>query len=602
MSESVRYDYGDPLCTVQENQKLIIEGCDSETIVNELRAANFNREGTRFVKRRSRLRRQRSESEADNEDNGLQVLTVRVIEDTLHVEPSDIVGVVRLLPGMTVQIKPKIEWDDVVQMLLTVYDIDRTQSHYGIPLDDLATGGIEASRIVSILAINYVHGLRTINRKGFIRDLEIYRRNGFEGIGSIDMSQTLLNQASGNPEPAWVETRVEYNNTVNGAIHMAGKLLLRLLQQQHDDQAHPRQRTLFSMVHQEVERMEDLAIQSSQRQLGAYRRVTLGDLPRQRHYYKRALHTSRSILASVLLGQAGSGPEELLVDYALSMNSLFEDYTQRVLAQQLESLGRIDYLDQLDVVECEGKPSVYPLAGNTDVAYYPDHLLTDGKETLAVLDSKYYKREENPVHKTGSRSRMFSYAYLTSTNRMAFLCPLYHRTSVEVNRPDTKVDIVSPDGEFSCEAYESELREYILEVLIETYPELEAFDAVREGMLCLDGVTTADLAKADDPDGPFRITSPSTFANKILSAVTLSPEGPNKLDLERGGGWTKDRIKTACRKEDLEGRPKYPQDRTTCVPVYNPPEGENHGKIALYFIREEDDGSRSIETETAMLL
>jgi hypothetical protein len=602
MSEPVRYDYKTSLCTVQENRKLVVEGCDPDSIVDELTAANFKREGTQFVKRRGRLRRQKRKQDSEDESKGLQVLSVRVVEDTLHVEPSDVVGVVRLLPGMSVQIEPKVDWEDVVRMLLTVYDIDRTQSHYGVPLEELTTGGIEASRIVAILAINYVHGLRTINRQGFIRDLEIRRRNGFEGIGSIDMSQTLLNQASGNPEPTWVETHVEYSNVVNEAIHMAGKLLLRLLQQDHGERAHPRQNTLFSMVYNEIERMEELGIESTHRRLAAYRRVSLSDLPRQRHYYQRALHTAHSVLASTLLGRTGSGPEELLVDYALSMNSLFEDYTQRILQRSLEQLGDIDHLDDLEQVNCEAEPSIYPFDGNTDAVYYPDHHLVDGDETVAVLDSKYYREGKNPAFETGSRSRMFSYAYLTSTDRMAFLCPLYHRDSLEINRPDTSVDIVSPDEGFSCEAYESLLREYLLEVLAESYPELRAFDAVSEGMLCLDGVTPSDLVAVEEPDGPFGISSPSTFASKILSAITLSPEGPNRLDLENGGQWTKSRLEAACSKKHEDGRPKYPQDRTTCVPVYDSDGEGKFGTITLFFLRQEEDGSIVLNSETATLM
>lgn len=603
MSEPDRYEYGTSLCTVQENQTLVVEGCDPSSIVDELKAANFDRQGTRYIKKRSRLRRGRAGSH--DEDDDLQVLSVRVIEDTLHVEPSDVVGVVSLLPGMSVQIEPKVDWDDVVQMLLTVYDIDRTQSHYGIPLDELTSGGIEASRVIAILAINYVHGLRQIRRKGLLRNLEIRRRDGFTGLGSIDMSRTLLNRGRGKLEPTWVETHAEYSNPVNETIHMAGKLLLRLLQQEHHGRAHPQQNALFSMVYQEVQQLEGFDIQSSRRELGTYRRVSIGDLPRQRHYYRRALYTAQSVLAATLLGQTGSGPEELLVDYALSMNALFEDYTQRVLSRALDSFGRIDHLDQLQKVQIEAEPPIYPFDGNTDATYYPDHLLTDDEDTLAVLDSKYYKEGKNPAHQTGSRSRMFSYAYLTSTERMAFLCPLYHRTSMVVNRPGATVDIVSPDNGFSCEAYESLIREYLIDVLAETYPHLAVFEAAGNGILSLDGVTTTELEDVDDPDGEFSIRNPSKFANRVLAGITFSTEGPNKLDLENGGQWTKSRIQDMCTRQDEEGRPRYPQDKTTCVPIYEPDGGGAHGTITLYFVRVEETGETdqvAVETESVPLL
>jgi len=598
MSDAVREKHGTSLCTVQENQKLVVEGCDPDTIRDELRAANFQRDETRFVKRRARLR-----SDVQNEESdSLQVLSVRVAEDTLHIEPTDVVGIVGLVPGMSVQIEPKIEWDDVVRMLLTVYDIDRTQTPYGIPWEDITSGGIEASRIIAILAINYVHGVRTIKRKGFIRDLNIQRRNGFEGLGSIDMSQTLLNQASGNPEPAWIETQVDYSNVVNEAIHMAGKLLLRLLHRDSEEEQHPGHGALVSMVHREVEQMEDLGISSRQQRLGEYRRFSLNALPRQRHYYQRALHTAHSVLASTLLAQTGNGPEELLVDYALSMNALFEDYSQKVLERTLRSFGEIDHLDQLSEIECRSEPPLYPFAGNNEPSYFPDHLLIDRDETLAVLDSKYYQEGKNPANETNSRSRMFSYAYLTETNRMAFLCPQFHRTTLAVNNTGATVDILSPDDDFSCEDYEAILREYLLETLEKRYPELGVFNAVHEGVLCLRGVSEENLSEITNVEGPFGIGNPATFASKVISAISFSTEGPGKLELENGGQWTKSRIKDACTKKDDEGRPMYPRDRTTCVPVYNADDDGTHGTISLYFFREEQDGSIAKLEESLSLI
>ncbi|TKR27987.1 5-methylcytosine restriction system specificity protein McrC [Natronomonas salsuginis] len=586
MSDAVRYEYGTSLCTVQEDQKLVVENCDPATIREELEAANFQRNDARFVKRRARLRSNAS----DDEDDSLQVLAVRVAEDTLHVEPSDVIGIVGLVPGMSVQIEPKIEWGDVVRMLLTVYDIDRTQTPYGIPLEELTSGGIEASRIIAILAINYVHGVRTIKRKGFIRDLNIQRRNGFEGIGSIDMSQTLMNQATGKPEPAWIESQVDYSNVVNEAIHMAGKLLLRLLHRDSEEEQHPGHGALLSMVHQEVERMEDLGIGSRQQRLGEYRQLTLNALPRQRHYYQRALHTAHSVLASTLLAQTGSGPEELLVDYALSMNALFEDYSQKVLERGLQSIAEIDHLDQLTNLEIDAEPPLEPFEGNNQASYYPDHLVVDNDVTLAVLDSKYYQEGKNPANETNSRSRMFSYAYLTETDRMAFLCPQFHRTTLVVNNIDASVDILSPNGGFSCESYESLLHEYLLETIELRYPEIGVFNSVREGMLCLQGVSEEDLAAITEVEGPFGISNPSTFASKVISAISFSTHGPGKLELENSGGWTKSRIIERCNKKDDEDRPMYPQDQTTCVPVYTPDGDTGHGTITLNFFRQEEDG------------
>jgi hypothetical protein len=593
MSNAVRYDYGTSLCSVQENRKLIVEDCDPDTINNELRAANFVREGSKFVKKRPRLR---TRSGRNSESDALQVLSVRLVDDTLHVEPSDVVGIVRLVPGMSVQVEPKVDWEHVIQMLLTVYDIDRTQSHYGVPLDELVSSGVESARIIAILAINYVHGVRTIRREGFIRDLNIRRRDGFEGLGSIDVEQTLMNHATGNPAPTWIETQVEYANPVNSAVHMAGKLLLRLLQQDQNGHQHPRQDVLLSMVHQEVERMEELGIQSSQKEIGGYRRLSLQDLPRQRHYYRRAFHTSQSILSSTLLGQAGGGPEELLVDYALSMNKLFQDYSNRVLNRKVESLRQIDYLDQLSEVKCKPEPPIYPFAGNSEARHQPDHLLTDGDQTLAVLDSKYYQAGKNPANESASRSRMFAYAYLTETDRMAFLCPQYRNVRLPVQHTGAEIEVVSPDGDFTCEDYEEGIRKYILETLAITYPELHVFEATADAHLSLSGVSEEALSEVHDTNGPFSISNPATFADRVIAAIAFGSYGPNKPELENQGQWTKSRIKEACTKSDEEDHPKYPQHETTCIPIYDPDGNDDHGTVTLHFLRSEQEGT-SVSTE-----
>jgi 5-methylcytosine-specific restriction endonuclease McrBC regulatory subunit McrC len=593
MSETVRHEYGETLCPVQENGKLIVEGCDPETIEEELRSANFFRDGSRLVKEQSRFLTRTGQSD---ESKSLRVLSVRIVDDTLHVKPFDTVGIVRLVPGMSVQIEPKVSWEQVIQMLLTIYEIDRTQSYYGVPLEEVLSADIKSSSVVAILAINYLHGLQTIRREGFLRDINIQRRNGFEGLGSIDVEQTLMNQASGNPDPTWIETEVEYTNPINSAVHMAGKLLLRLLHQDQHGGPHPRKDMLLSMIHKEVKRMEDLGIRSSQKEIGEYRRLSLRDLPRQRHYYHRAFHTSQWILSSTLLGQGGGSSEQLLVDYALNMNMLFQDYSQKVLEQKIQSLCDIDHLDQVSGIECKYEPLIYPFDGNDSAYYQPDHLLTDGKETLAVLDSKYYQEGKNPANDTGSRSRMFAYAYLKETDRMAFLCPQYHSTRLPVKHTQAELEIVSPDEGFSCNEYESLLENYLLETLAIRYPEINIFDAVDDGYLCLSGASDEDLVKIHDTTGIFSIGNPATFADRVISAIRFSSYAPNKTELDDGGTWTKRQIKRVCKKTYEDGRPKYPQHETTCVPVYNPDGDSEHGTVTLYFIKSTEEGVR-VSTE-----
>jgi hypothetical protein len=606
MSEPRYEEYGTPLCSVRENRKLILENCPTEEIEAQLRAANFERDGTRFVKKRRRLRRRTngetasgsgSDSNSDSDSTSLHVLSVRVVGDSLHVEPSDVVGIVRLVPGTSVQIDPKIGWDHVIEMLLTIQGIDRTESYYGVPLDELLSSDVEATRLIAILAINYVHGVRTIARKGFTREMRVRRREGFDGLGSVDVERTLLNNATGNPEPAWIETDIEYTNPVNGAIHMAGKVLLRLLGQDHGGE-HPRRDVLLSTVHGEVGRIERTGVESSQRRIGEYRRLSMGDLPRQRHYYQRAFHTAQSVLASTLLGRPGGGPEELLVDYALSMNALFQEYSHRVLDRALREIEGIDRLGQLADVEYEAERRIRPFVGNNEIVHIPDHVLVDGEAVLSVLDSKYYREGENPAADSGPRSRMFAYAYLTGTDRMAFLCPGYHRDRLSVDDIGAELDVLSPDEDFSCKGYERLLREYTIETLALRYPSLHVFDAVEKGRLCLSGTSEEDLSQVYDTSGPFGIGNPRTFADKVVSAIAFSSDGPNKSAMKNRGTWAKNRIEDACTKTDGDGHRLYPQHETTCVPVYEPDETESQGAgtVTLYFLRSRPEGP-SVATE-----
>jgi hypothetical protein len=465
-----------------------------------------------------------------------------------------------------------------------------------VPLDELVSSGVESARIIAILAINYVHGVRKIRREGFIRDINIRRQNGFEGLGSIDVEQTLMNHATGNLAPTWIETQVEYANPVNSAIHMAGKLLLRLLQQDQDGHQHPRQDVLLSMIHQEIEQIEELGIHSSQKEIGGYRRLSLQDLPRQRHYYRRAFHTSQSILSSTLLGQAGGGPEELLVDYALSMNKLFQDYSNRVLNRKVESLAQIDYLNQLTGVKCKPEPPIYPFAGNSEARHQPDHLLKDGDQTLAILDSKYYQAGKNPANESASRSRMFAYAYLTETDRMAFLCPKYRNVRLPVQHTGGEIEVVSPEDDFTCEDYEEAIRKYILETLTITYPELHVFEATSDAHLSLSGVSEEALSEVHDTNGPFSISNHTTFADRVIAAIVFASYGPSKPELENGGQWTKSRIEQACSKTDEEDHRIYPQHKTTCVPIYDPDGNNDHGTVTLHFLRSDQEGC-SVRTE-----
>ena len=584
MSEATRVEYGDSRAAVQEQQKLVVEDCPPD-VAQELRAAGFIERGSRFVKQRPRLR---VDTTADAD--GLQVLSARLVGSALHVTAEDVVGMVQLLPGLSVHVEPKVGWDAAFEMLLTVYDIERTQSFYGIPLEELTAENTASGKILGILAINYVAGMRAVHRNGVIRELQIDRRQGFEGYGSVDVAQTLVDQTGPTRAPTWIETEVEHSNTVNEALLLAGRILLRMLSR-GDGVSHPRTETLLSMVHREVQRLESLGITDSPRNIARYRSLTVDALPRQRHYYRRALHASRSILSSVLLGGPGSGAEELLVDYALSMNGLFEDYSHHVIEEVLRDLkSNIDRLGSLDGVTCSREYSLRPFEGNPQAKHEPDHLLSGPLGPIAILDSKYYEEGSNPANESGPRSRMFTYAYLTGCDRMAFLCPQLEPMELPVEHTDGLLSVVTPSDGFTCDRYRSSIREYVFEVLAEVHPELRVFEALDSNrILALEGTTESDLEQVSHLDGPFTIHNESAFADRVVTSVTFSPAGPNRNELPNKGRWTRERIKGHLTAENEDGTPRYPNHRVTCVPIYDPDGEGQYGSVRLYFLV--DDGS-----------
>jgi hypothetical protein len=292
----------------------------------------------------------------------------------------------------------------------------------------------------------------------------------------------------------------------------------------------------------------------------------------------------------VLLGGAGNGADELLVDYALSMNGLFEDYSQRVIEDVLEEIkSDIDRFNNLDGVKCSKEYPLQPFEGNPRAKHKPDHLLHGPLGPIAILDSKYYEEESNPANESGPRSRMFTYAYLTGCNRMAFLCPQLEAMDMSVQQTAGVVTVVTSSGEFTCDRYRSSIREYIFNAIVENHPELRVFEALdSDSILALEGTSESDLQRMSHLDGPFAIGNESIFASRVIDAINFSQYGPNKGGLPNRGKLTQRRIEENLTSEDENGTRRYPKNRVTCVPIYDPDAEDEYGSVRLYFLI--DDG------------
>ncbi len=578
------YQYGQDTFNVPEREEIRIENCPP-SITDQLRRASFTQESPGVFTKRQ---------EALDSDRKYDVVTVTVDgdeDDVLHISATDVIGVVSLTPSSKVQVDPKIEWEHIFDMLLAVYDQNRSVEYHGIPLQDFLSDDIQLNDVFVVLAINYLDGLETIQRNGYIRDLIIRRIDSLDGRGDIDVEQTLLNHARGTLEPHWIRNETEYDNAANSLLHYAGKTLLRLFRQNSSENEHPGYDRIFSEVHREVERLEGLGVSSGLDRLDEYRRISLGDLPKQRQYYRKAFDVAKAVLSSSLGQQLKDGPRELVVDYVLNMESLFEQYSQVVIERKLSTIKSYDHLDALADVTPVRSPSVNPFEGESQIYHEPDHALQEGDETIAVLDSKYYAEGHDPVKESPSRSRLFSYAYLLHSDRLAFLCPLLDPRRRRVAQTGAELSIVSPDDDFTREAYDMAVYEYLYDILVDDHPELEAFRAVYEERLCLDGVDENDLTEARSMSGPFTFQDPKNFSQRVITAAAnrYSYAVRNRYDLDHEGEWTREQIELRC-----EQRYEY---STTCIPVFCRENSEEW--IDLYFLK---NGEGEVEKEGPLKL
>lgn len=576
------YRYGARTFNVPERGAIRIDGCPS-TIDEQLRRASFEEESSdTFVKTQTSL---------EDDEKEYRVVEVQVDEPTIRINVGDNVGVVSLTPRSKIQIEPKIEWDHIFDMLLAVHGRKRAVEYHGIPLSRFRRDDVDLQDVFLILAINFLNGLETIHRNGFIRQLETRRADLDDPRGVIDIGRTLVNQTEARSETHCLLKEVEHDNAVNSLLHYAGTHLLRLFRQHESNYEHRAYYHVFSRVHEEVQHLEDLGVESGRRRIPEYQRFSLHDLPSQRRYYENAVDIARAVVASSLGTPSVGGDRELMIDYVLNMESLFEQYTQVAVEEELSAVQSYDHRDRIENVSAVRSPTLQPFDRESQVYHQPDHALEEGDQTLAVLDSKYYAEGKDPVKSGGSRSRLFSYAYLLETPHMGFLTPLGEPQSRTVTQTDAELRVVAPEGnQFTLDGYHESLQTYLHDALATQYPELDVYRAVEEHTLCIDHRETAALSRLTGTDGPFGFGNAEKFSFKVINAAVESPstEYNTKSDLQLNGDWTRNRIRSQCNDRSSE--------TNTCVPVIRSERGDEW--IDLHFLEQGPDGEPvNISTE-----
>src|SRR6056297_2981649 len=150
----------DDLLRIPEKQSALITDCPP-SIREDLERASFESgdEDDTYVKHQESFSGQER-----------QVAEVSLYGDTAHISVSDSVGLLTFTPETHIAVEPKLSWEAVVDMLLTVYQWNRGPEYHGIPIDDFVSGDIDLEDIFLIFAINYLDALRPIRRNGFVRE------------------------------------------------------------------------------------------------------------------------------------------------------------------------------------------------------------------------------------------------------------------------------------------------------------------------------------------------------------------------------------------------------------------------------------------------
>ncbi|MFC7193299.1 hypothetical protein ACFQL7_28255, partial [Halocatena marina] len=219
---------------------------------------------------------------------------------------------------------------------------------------------------------------------------------------------------------------------------------------------------IFSRLERAIKRLEQRGITGESIRLTDVPDITIADISRQRHYYAQALEISKSILSSSIGQPLDQGREELLMEYILGMESLFEEYCAFILKEELNKLKQNPTIRGLNGLTIEKKS--YQLFKDDDVTYssQPDHVIKSGERPVAILDSKYYAKDTNPLKGSWSRSRLLSYGFHLETDNLGMIAPLAEPDSYRFAGRSGELAIISPEeDDFSTDGLRQAVRNYL---------------------------------------------------------------------------------------------------------------------------------------------
>lgn len=440
---------------IEERGTCVIQEYPDDIIDQLKRAAfEFEESANRYVKYRKPV----------NSNQEPKVAEVEITDAGLEITATDIVGVIDLTPTSKLQINPKIGWNDILDIFLTVQEYDRTLDYHGIPIRDFLADDIGIQDVFIIIAVNYLNSVDILFKHGLIRQFCDEHIDALDSRGRLDVEQSLKNHALyGVPKQRFVQKNVDYSTPVNSLIFRAGKVLHRLFQLYSDSYEHEGYFRIFSRIEDVLHRFEKYGLKETSQKISDYSELTVHDLPRQRHYYTQALDVSKTILASSIGEPLDQGRNDLTMDYIISMESLFEKYSEITIQRELDHLSN-NSLYQLSGNVSVSKNSQTLFNDESTYRQQPDHVIKRDGKAIAVIDSKYYSGNSSPVDDNWGRSRLLGYGYTYQVEELAFLCPLGDPEHREFSSRPGHLRVVTP-GEFSIEKFKQTIREYLCEVL-----------------------------------------------------------------------------------------------------------------------------------------
>lgn len=489
---------------------------DPDLVAKQLQEAAFELIGpNKFEKRR----------QSRYDDDNPIVATVEIDEGANEVEISarDHVGVTPLTPSSSLEIQPKIDWDQVFNVFLEVHRYERTFDYHGVPITNFLADSKDLEDIYLIVAANYLRNLQPILRHGLIRSFRSRRIDAVDAHGRIDIKKSIWNYKSGIPKQHFITKEPDYNIPANRLIHAAGKYLLTLFRHNAPSDAHRGYYSIFSDVRDKVEYLESRGISSELSDIEEYRRITVGMLPPQRGYYGEAIRISKTILLSATGRPLTGGEEQLTMDYLINMDSLFQDYSQIVLERQAKKITDQSLDEDLNI-EIKDGPSYAPFEDiRTNIE--PDHIVCKNGEFVAVLDTKYYSDGRDPTRNLENRKQMYRYSTILGIDEMTFICPSTKAQSRTIRPSGKQINVISPE-KFSTDRYEICIMEYLEEILDISTLETQLYQDVQEGQICMDdteGPSLQELLAKDEFSAPFGLPFYRAVQNHVAEECSSVP-------------------------------------------------------------------------------